>query len=171
MNEGNYTILRDYARTPIERCMSSAPKIDMDRLRADMAAHVERTSMRNFSLAVTGGKNADFYRNFLDGQDKRLTTEIFLGIANAMERNPLDYVEGMDPKLTLPNAAVLTSTFAVLLDSLGIDPYKDERARKLAAQFPSAIRSIAGLPKMSGSELMHEHEIAPPADAEDQPSV
>lgn len=33
------------------------------------------------------------------------------------------------------NEAVLTSTFAVLLSSLGIDHYEDERARKLAARF------------------------------------
>lgn len=171
MNKGIYTILRDNARGLIERGMGSIPKIDMERLRADMEAHVARTSGRSFSLAATGGKNEDFYRNFINGQDKRITTDVFLGITTALDRNPLDYVEGIDPKLTLPNAAVLTSTFALLLDSIGIDPYEDERAQKLAAQFPNAIRSIAGLRRMSGAELIHETDITHPADVEDQPSA
>jgi hypothetical protein len=44
-----------------------------------------------------------------------------------------------------PSAAVLTSTFAVLLESVGIDPYEDGRAQKLAARFPNALRSMQAL--------------------------
>lgn len=122
--------------------MDSAPIIDMEKLKADMAACVERTSARQFSLKATGGKNEDFYRNLVNnGQDKRISADVFFGIVKALEREPSDYVIGMSAKLALPNATVLTSAFAVLLDSLGIDPHEDGRARKLAAQFPGALRS------------------------------
>lgn len=45
----------------------------------------------------------------------------------------------------LPNATVLTTALAMLLDSVGVDPYEDERARKLARQFPNALRAAADL--------------------------
>ena len=115
-----------------------------------MAAKVAATSGRAFSKAVTGGRNPDFYRNFVnDGQDKRLSADVFAGIVRALGRNPADYIVGMDQRFTLPNATVLTSTFAVLLASLEIDPYKDERAQKLAAQFPDALKSVADLQSRS----------------------
>lgn len=118
----------------------------MHKLKADMAKAVERTSGRKFSLLVSGGKNTDVYRNLMNnGQDKRVSAEVFLGIVNALGKSPFDYVYGMNEKLAMPSARVLTTTFAVLLDSVGIDPYEDGRAQKLAALFPSALRSISDL--------------------------
>lgn len=142
---GNYTKLREASRSAIVWTVDSAIEIDMERLKADMAAYVERTSARHFSLAVTGGKNESFYRNFLKGQDKRLSANVYLGIVAALSQNPQNYVLGAEPQLDLPSATVLTSTFAILLDSLGIDPYEDGRAQKLAASFPDALQSIAAL--------------------------
>lgn len=40
----------------------------------------------------------------------------------------------------LPNENVLTSAFATLLESVGIPPYEDERAHKLALSFPNALK-------------------------------
>lgn len=152
---GNYTqvnqymgYIHDIAGKPPQSdkpAMTSKPSIDLEKLKADMAVEVNRGSARKFSLAITDGKNPDFYRNFLGGQDKRMTADIFVGIAHALGKNPLDYVKGATPELSWPNATVLTSTFAILLDSIGVDPYADERAQKLAAQFPYALRSIENL--------------------------
>ncbi len=74
-----------------------------------------------------------------------MTADVFVGIALTMGKNPLEYVTGATPELSWPNATVLTSTFAILLDSIGVDPYVNERAQKLAAQFPYALRSIEEL--------------------------
>lgn len=120
--------------------------LDIGRLRADMAAKVAATTARSFSLKVTGGKNPDFYRNFVNnGQDKRISAEVFMGIVNALERDAADYMTGMERRAGLPSATVLTSVFAVLLDSLGIPPFEDERALKLAARFPDALQSVEDL--------------------------
>lgn len=133
--------------------MEPAPIINMHKLKADMAKAVERTSGRKFSLLVSGGKNTDVYRNLMNnGQDKRVSADVFLGIVNALGKSPFDYVYGMNEKLALPSASVLTTTFAVLLDSVGIDPYEDGRAQKLAAQFPSALRSILDLQAGSAAD-------------------
>jgi hypothetical protein len=138
--------LRDEARVLIQFGMGEPSIIDMDKLKADMAHEVERTSGRKFSLAVTGGKNPDFYRNMVNNkQDKRLSAEVFVSIARVLGKSPADYVVGAVSGPHLPNATVLTSTFAVLLDSIGIDPFEDARAQKLAAQFPNALRSIEDL--------------------------
>lgn len=143
---GDYTKLRELTRAPIPWAMEAELEIDVDKLEADMAARVEKTSARKFSLAATGGSNPDFYRNFVNnGQKKRISAKVFLGIVTALERDPFDYVIGAKPSLTLPNATVLTNTFALLLDSLGIDPYQGERAQKLAAQFPDVLQSVATL--------------------------
>lgn len=158
------------ARAPIPRTMNSIPIIDMERLKADMAAEVARTSGRAFSRAVTGGVNEDYYRNFKGGQDKRISAEAFLGIVNALGRSPFDYIEGMDLKWSMPSATVLTSTFAILLDSIGVDPYEGERAQKLAAQFPSALQSVERLHASAGAPAPRPGGDPPLAD-EDQPSV
>lgn len=55
----------------------------------------------------------------------------------------IDQAEGRDE--ALPNVNVLTATFAMLLDSLGVDPYANELARKIALQFPDALRSFVDL--------------------------
>lgn len=170
MDAGNHTILRAITRGPIEWRMKSAPTIDMEKLRADMSEAVERTSGRNFSLMATGGKNADLYRNFVNnGQDKRLSAEVFFGIVNALGRSPFDYVVGMDDRSTLPSASVLTTTFAVLLDSLAIDPYENDLAQKLAEQFPGVLQSISGL--YSGRRAGGHPEAIVPADSEDHQSA
>lgn len=49
----------------------------------------------------------------------------------------------ISPPLEMVNASVLTATFALLLDSLGIPPHEDERAQKLALSFPSALKRVA----------------------------
>lgn len=151
--------------------MDEVLEIDVEKLRADMAAHVERTSARKFSLAATGGKNPDFYRNFVNnGQDKRLSAKVFMGIVSALGRNPFDYVIGVEPRMDLPSVPVLTSTFAVLLDSLGIAPFEDERAQKLASRFPDALRSIAALQAQTGSaEAQPPGEVSPAGDEARRP--
>ena len=155
-NAGIYTILRGITRAPIPFLMGSGSAIDIDKLKADMAAEVERTSGRKFSLAATNGRNPDFYRNFInDGQDKRMSAEVFVGIVSALKKNPAEYVVGMPHEATLPSATVLTSAFALLLETVGIDPYQDERAQKLAKQFPNALPRVsdlrAGLIEETGS--------------------
>lgn len=166
LNAGNYTILRAFTRAPIPWDMESYPELDMEKLKADMAAFVERKSGRKLSLAASGGKNPDFYRNFVGGQDKRLSADVFMRIVNALGRNPAEYFVGLDPKLSLPSATVLTSTFAILLDSVGVDPYEDERAQKLAARFPDALRSIADLHSRPRADDSPLEEGAPDAEAD-----
>lgn len=41
------------------------------------------------------------------------------------------------------NEALLTATFGILLDGIGIDPKTDERAQKLAEQFPGTLRRVS----------------------------
>lgn len=72
---------------------------------------------------------------------------------------------------TLFNAATLTATFAVLLDSIGIDPVEDERAQKLAAQFPDALRRAEELRRQTGASLGQAPEEAARADGVDQPTA
>ena len=144
---GNYTILRDSDAARISAAMSGAPIIDVDRLNADMAAHVAGgVSDRAFSIAITGGSNPDFYRHWKSGrQAKRLSADVFVGIVQAMGRDPLEYVVGAQRRMDAANASVLTSAFATLLESVGISPYEDERARKLALRFPDALRRASTL--------------------------
>lgn len=169
---GEYTILRALTRAPIPFDMESLPAIDIEKLKADMTACVERTSGRKFSLAATGGKNPDLYRNFMNnGQDKRLTADVFVGIVSALDRNPADYIVGLDQRLSLPNATVLTSTFAMLLDSVGIDPYEDGRAQKLAARFPNALQSMQALRGEQGADEGPSLGGVAPAPVEDQPEA
>ncbi len=143
---GNCTILRESARAPIPLVMNEKISIDIDKLRADMTAAVEASSARKFSLKATGGRNPDFYRNFMNhGRDKRISADVFLGIVTALERNPSVYAKGFPAEAVLPNATVLTTVFATLLDSVGVDPYTDEIARKLALRFPNALRRAEAL--------------------------
>lgn len=142
---GDYTILRGIARRSISSGMSMAG-IDIEKLKADMAARVAETSARKFSLAATSGKNQDFYRNFINnGQNKRLSADVFAGIVRALGEDPARYINGSKPALSLPSAAVLTSTFSMLLESLGVDPDKAELAQKLARQFPGALQRVSDL--------------------------
>ena len=144
---GDYPILRGNTRAPITLAMENGELINLEKLKVDMDAYVQSgVSDRAFSRAVTGGTNEDWYRHFKSGQQaKRLSASIFVGIAKAMGRDPLEYVIGADPSLRLPNATVLTSTFASLLSTVGIDPYEGERAQKLARQFPDALREMLAL--------------------------
>ena len=145
--------------------------IDLDRLKADMAAHVDRTSARKFSLAATQDRNPDLYRNFLGGQDKRMTAEVYAGIVRALGKSADHYIHGASSQFFEPNAAVLTSTFAMLLDSLGVDPYTDGRARKLAAQFPDALRRVAALHEQTADDVGQLPGEEPLAGDADQPSA
>ncbi|WP_010337811.1 hypothetical protein [Sphingobium yanoikuyae] len=168
---GNYTILRGITRAPIPLFMSDPASIDLDKLKADMAEAVAKTSARKFSLKVTGGRNADFYRNFIGGQDKRMSAEIFIGIAAALEKNPAEYAIGLPFEATLPNATLLTSAFAMLLDTVGIDPFEDGRAQKLARQFPNALQRVSDLRAGLGSDVDSTPVEALPDPAEDRPAA
>lgn len=156
---GNCTVLREPTRSAIPLFMTSAPSIDLDKLRADMALAVDATSGRKFSLKATGGKNPDFYRNFVnDGRDKRMSADVFVGIVNALEKNPAEYVIGMSPSVALPNANALTQAFAILLETVGIDPYQDERAQKLARLFPDALQRVSALREGLLEDFGSDHE-------------
>lgn len=167
---GMYTKLRECTRASIIPVMTGQSIIDVEKLKSDMALEVERTSGRSFSLKATAGRNPDWYRNLVkNGQDKRLSAEVFIGAVVALGRSPSDYVIGLDMPPALPNAAVLTSTFAMLLDSLGMDPYQDGRARKLAAQFPDALRRIEALHAQTLVDLEQPCDAKSPVDDKDQP--
>ncbi|TCM17236.1 hypothetical protein EDF56_106352 [Novosphingobium sp. PhB165] len=168
-NAGLYTKLRVIAREPIPAAMDDM-LIDFARLKADMADCVERTSARKFSLAATAGRNPDFYRNFANnGQDKRMSAEVYAGIVHALGKSADYYIRGATTPYRPPNAAVLTSTFAMLLDSLGIDPFEDGRAQKLAAQFPGALKRIEDLHAQTAADLEHLRGEETPDVGEDQP--
>lgn len=158
---GNYTILRDCAAARISAGMPDVPIIDVERLSADMAAHVASgVSDRSFSIAITGGTNPDFYRHWKSGrQAKRLSADVFVGIVRAMGRDPLEYVVGAERRMDTSNASVLTAAFATLLESVGISPYEDERAQKLARRFPDALRRASTL-----HEDFDEGELMPRAE-------
>lgn len=165
----DYTILREIARASIILGVSGFPEIDLERLKADMADEVARTSGRAFSRKVTNGRNPSFYQNFLEGQDKRMTAEIFLGIVHALGRQPTDYVSGFD-SAPVPSEAVLTATFAVMLDHLGLDPNADGRAHKLAVRFPATLRRMQVLAEDVVSDDGSAPGEAAPALAEGPPA-
>lgn len=68
-------------------------------------------------------------------------------LATVEDRSVLEQFWNAGPAVSTSNAAVLTSTFALLLDSVGIDPDEDERAQKLARLFPNALRQVEALRK------------------------
>lgn len=169
-NAGYYTKLREATRAPIPFGMTEQSLIDLDRLKADMSECVERTSARKFSLAATQGRNPDFYRNFVNnGQDKRMSAEVYAGIVRALGKSADHYLADAQPALSWPNAALLTTTFSMLLDSLGVDPLEGGRAQKLAAQFPDALKRIEALHVQTVADLEQLPGEASPADDRDQP--
>jgi len=153
--------------------MESRPAIDVDKLKADIIAYVDRTpgmTERKFSKLVTGTRHSNLYRDLIEkGQDKRISAKVLMGVSQVIGRNPLDYVIGMHPELTLPSAAVLMNTFSLLLDSLGIDPLEDGRAQKLASQFPNVLRSTLALHEQTLSAGNSPPSAGAPAGDEDQP--
>lgn len=66
-------------------------------------------------------------------------------LATVEDRSVLDQFWSVAPSPAGASAAVLTSTFVLLLDSVGIDPDQDELAQKLARRFPNALRQVEGL--------------------------
>lgn len=169
---GIYTILRGQPRAAIIRGMGPEAKIDIEKLEADMAACVERTSGRSFSLKATGGKNPDFYRNWTkNGQNKRLSADVFAGIVTALGRDPGDYIVGWTAAARLPSATVLTSAMAALLETVGVDPFEDERAQKLARRFPDALRRFSTLHEGLTEDSDSPHEEAPLDRGEDRPAA
>lgn len=167
---GTYTILREDARALITGLMEDGPRIDVERLVADMDDCVMRTSGRNFSLKATGGRNPDFYRNWKDGQNKRLSADVFAGIVTALERDPGDYIVGWSPAMRLPNATVLTTTFASLLATIGVDPYEGERAQKLARQFPDALQDVLALHDRLADDASSSPEVGSHDPGEEPPA-
>jgi hypothetical protein len=123
--------------------MEYAPSLDIAKLKADMAEFVRGKSESDFSRKVTRGKNPSFYRNFRDGQDKRLTSDVLIGILHEMRRDLSEYVGDGRKPYTLPSEPVLRATFTVLLDSAGIDLTTGDVAAKLAKSFPDALEDIA----------------------------
>jgi hypothetical protein len=87
--------------------MEQAPTLNIAKLKADMAEFVQGKSESEFSRQVTQGKNSSFYRNFRDGQDKRLTADILIGILHVMRRDLSEYVGDGRKPYTLPGEAVL----------------------------------------------------------------
>lgn len=169
---GFYTILRGNTRALIIALMEGRPSVDMEKLKADMALKVGETSARKFSLAATGGANPDFYRNFVNnGQDKRMSADVFVGIVAALGRDPLDYIRGADPALRLPSATVLTNALAALLETVGIDPFEDERAQKLARRFPDALRQFSTLHEGLADDPGSNREEAAPDRGEGRPAT
>lgn len=164
---GIYTILRSERGGPISWAMGK-PQIDMEKLEADLAAKASATSDRSLSLAVTGGTNESWYRNWKGGQNKRLSAEVFLGIAAALERDPCDYVKDFDAAIRLPNEVVLTNTFASLLATLEIDPFVDGRAQMLARRFPNALRQMTATHAGLAVDEMPSHEAASRDPSEDR---
>lgn len=152
--------------------MKESSLIDLERLKADMAECVDKTSARKFSLAATQGRNPDFYRNFVNnGQDKRMSAEVYAGIVRAIGRSADHYLVGEIPPAEKPNAAVLTSTFATLLASVGLDPYEHGRAGKLAKQFPSVLTEIEALHVRTAADLDLLPDEALPSDDTDSQQV
>lgn len=144
--ECNYTKLREIPRAGITLRMDQAPPLNIAKLKADMAEYVQGMSESEFSRRVTRGKNSSFYRNFRDGQDKRITADVLICILHEMRRDLSEYVGDGRKPYTLPGEAVLRATFTVLLDSIGIPGLTTEDvATKLARSFPDALEDIANL--------------------------
>lgn len=165
---GKLPVLRGMTRNPISWAMENLPRLDVERLKASMIAFARKHSGRSLSMQATNGKNPDLYRDIIErGRDKNIAADAFLGIAQALGHSPTDYIIGGKPALSLSNVSALTSTFAILLDSVGIDPYEGERAQKLAAQFPNVLRSVqalgAGQGEVPGS-IRKEDVLAPGED-------
>ena len=147
-------------------------RIDIEKLKADMAERVGETSARKFSLKVTDNKNPDFYRNFVhNGQDKRLSADVFAGIVVELKADPVRYLNGVSSRTEFPSGPVLTSTFELLLDSLGIDPEKGELAQKLARQFPGALQRVSDLRATLASDGDLSLEEATLDPSEDRPEA
>lgn len=148
-----YTILPLVTDGPITAPMDESSPINLEKLSGDMAAHVSGgVSERAFSMAVTGGRNPDFYRHWRTGrQAKRLSADLLIQICHVLGRSVYDYVDHA-PAPSLPNEAVLTQTMAVLLSSVGVDPYEDERARKIARLLPNALQDVQRLIENLGQE-------------------
>lgn len=162
---GDFPVLRGVSRNPISWAMENLPRLDVERLKASMTAYADKKSGRALSMQATNGKNPDLYRDVVErGRDKNIATDAFLGIVQALGHAPTDYIIGGRPTLSLSNVNALTSTFAILLDSVGIDPYEGERAQKLAAQFPNVLRSVQAL-------AAGQDEAAGSARAEDVPAL
>lgn len=86
----------------------------------------------------------------LERGDRRLNMDWIEKIADRLGVEPYEVLitEGSPVLVSRewpPSGPVLTSTFALLLDSVGIDPEEDERAQKLARQFPNALKHVSDL--------------------------
>ena len=119
-----------------------ATDFKFDSVREALAAAIKRKGIAPTTLSLQVGKSKSLVKDILDdGNDIKLST--LAKLAGALDMDVRELIPG-DAAL-LPNAAVLTSAFAVLLDSVGIDPYQDERAQKLARQFPNALQRVSTL--------------------------
>ena len=119
-----------------------ATDFKFDSVRDALAAAIKRKGIAPTTLSLQVGKSKSLVKDILDdGNDIKLST--LAKLAGALDMDVRELIPG-DAAL-LPNAAVLTSAFAVLLDSVGIDPYQDERAQKLARQFPNALQRVSTL--------------------------
>jgi len=93
---------------------------------------------------------AKFARGIVGKGEPPITAEEVL--ATVEDRGVLEYFWSLSPAGNL-NVDVLTSAFVTLLDSVGIAPYEDERARKLALRFPSALRRAASFHSGFGAAI------------------
>lgn len=116
-------------------------------------------------LGVQQPNAATLYTPAKNGKLRQLSYDEGVALIEAFD---LDEGAPKPKAAPAPNATVLTSTFAVLLDSLGVDPFEDGRAQKLAARFPDALRSMSDLQAGSADQGL-SHGEASRDDGEDRP--
>ncbi|WP_143066867.1 helix-turn-helix domain-containing protein [Sphingobium sp. YR768] len=117
-------------------------QFNFDSIRSALAREIKRKGIAPTTLSQSVGKSKSLVKEILeDGKDIKLST--LTRLANALEIDVRDLLPGAS--IALPNANVLTSTFAMLLESVGIDPFQDERAQRLARQFPNALQRVSDL--------------------------
>lgn len=125
--------------------------------------------MTQADLADLVGTNANMI-GYLESGKRALTVEWMRRLAPHLRARPSDLIDAMpdDVSLGAPSATVLTATVAMLLESVGVDPFEDERAQKIAKQFPRALRSVAALhaKTVDPDAITPEEEV--PADDEDR---
>jgi DNA-binding Xre family transcriptional regulator len=123
-------------------------EFDFEPVRQALARAIADKGIAPTTLSQKVGKSKSLVKEILEeGRDIKLSTltrlagALGIEVTDLLPRGRPATSAGTDD-FNLPNEAVLTSTFAVLLDSLGIPPHEDARARKLAMSFPGALRAM-----------------------------
>lgn len=81
--------------------MTAPPKIDVSRLKRDIiqsTGEEGKFSRRKLSLLATDGKNPDLVRDIISrGHDRAPSVASVVGLAQAMGKDPSDYIRNMGP--------------------------------------------------------------------------